>query len=138
MSAIYLLDTNMVGYAVRGRSPAARLKMEQEITRSVLFISTITEAEILFGLARKPEATRLREAMDAFFATVSVLAWDSGAARAYATLQVQMAESGRSLGNMDMLIAAHALAIKATLVTADKAFSGIDALRPVENWATDL
>jgi tRNA(fMet)-specific endonuclease VapC len=49
-----------------------------------------------------------------------------------------MSAAGKSLSNMDMLIAAHAVATDAILVTRDKAFSQVEALRPTLNWATDL
>jgi len=135
---LYLLDTNTVAYIVNGRSKAARAALSEQIKHSVIAISSISEAEVLYGLARKPEATRLRAAVEALFTTISVLPWDSSAAQAYATLRVRMAAAGKSLSNMDMLIAAHAIATDAILVTSDKAFSQIEALHPTLNWATDI
>jgi tRNA(fMet)-specific endonuclease VapC len=135
---LYLLDTNTVAYIVNGRSKAARVALSEQIKHSVIAISSISEAEVLYGLARKPEATRLRAAVEALFTTISVLPWDSSAAQAYATLRVRMAAAGKSLSNMDMLIAAHAIATDAILVTSDKAFSQIEALHPTLNWATDI
>jgi tRNA(fMet)-specific endonuclease VapC len=80
-TTLYLLDTNTVAYMVSGRSQAARIAMSEQIGHSVIAISAITEAEVLYGLAKKPEATRLRAAVEALFATVRILPWDSGAAR---------------------------------------------------------
>lgn len=137
-SSLYLLDTNTIGYIVNGRSKRARAALSEQIKHSVIAISSISEAEVLYGLAKKPEATRLRAAVEALFATISVLPWDSGAARAYATLRVRLTAAGKSLSNMDTLIAAHAIATDAILVTNDKAFSQIEALRPTLNWATDI
>ncbi len=137
-STLYLLDTNMVGYIVSGRSQAARLTMVEMIDEFPIAISAITEAEMLYGLARKPEATRLRAAVEAFLSRVEILPWDSDAARAYGTLRARLSAAGKSLSAMDMLIAAHAVATDAVLVTRDAAFVQVASLRPVVDWATDL
>jgi len=135
---LYLLDTNTVAYAVSGRSPAARRAMADQIKHSNIAISVITEAEMLYGLARKPEATRLRFAVESLFDTVSILPWDSSAAHAYGTLRARMSNAGKTLSTMDMLIAAHAISTDAILVTSGKTFSQVEALRPTLNWATDI
>jgi tRNA(fMet)-specific endonuclease VapC len=82
----YLLDTNTVGYIVGGRSQAARRAMVEGMDHARVTISTITEAEILYGLAKRPEATRLRAAVEALLESVEILAWDSAAAAAYGAL----------------------------------------------------
>ena len=137
-TTLYLLDTNTVGYIVSGRSQAARRAMSKQIMHSVLAISSITEAKMMYGLAKKPAATRLRAAVEALFSTIRILPWDSDAARAYGTLRARMSAAGKGLSNMDMLIAAHAVATNAILVTNDKAFLQVEALRPTLNWATDI
>ena len=138
MKDLYLLDTNTIGYMVNGRSQAARLAMREHIKHSILAISTISEAEVLYGLAKKPEAIRLRNTVETLFAVLKILPWDSNAAQAYGRLRAQLSTEGKSLSHMDMLIAAHALATNAILVTGDKAFQHVQALRPTLNWATDL
>jgi tRNA(fMet)-specific endonuclease VapC len=135
---LYLLDTNTIGYMVNGRSQAARLAMREHIKHSILAISTISEAEVLYGLAKKPEAIRLRNTVETLFGVLKILPWDSNAAQAYGRLRAQLSTEGKSLSHMDMLIAAHALATNAILVTGDKAFQHVQALRPTLNWATDL
>jgi tRNA(fMet)-specific endonuclease VapC len=137
-TTLYLLDTNTVADIVSGRSKAARQTMSQLIDHSPIGISVITEAELLYGLARKPEAIRLRAGIEALLSAIQILPWDSAAARAYGTLRARLAAAGKSLSNLDMLIAAHAVATDAILVTRDGAFSKVEALRPVVNWATDL
>ena len=101
-------------------------------------LSAITEGEIAYGLARKPEAVHLRASIETLLSTIRILPWDSAAAQAYGTLRAKMSAAGKSLSNLDMLIAAHAIATDAILVTRDAAFLQIEALRPVVNWATDL
>ena len=135
---LYLLDTNTIAYIINERSRAARSAMEHAIQYSVIAISAISEGELLYGLARKPEAVRMRAAVEAMLSTVLILPWDSEAARAYGTLRAKMAKAGKSLSNLDMLIAAQAIAANAVLVTRDAAFSQVEALHPVANWATDI
>jgi tRNA(fMet)-specific endonuclease VapC len=112
--------------------------MSQRIKDALIAISAITEGELMYGLARKPEAVRLRAGIEALLASVQILPWDSQAARAYGTLRAQLTAAGKTLSNMDMLIAAQAMATDAILVTRDAAFSQVEALHPVTNWATDL
>lgn len=135
---VYLLDTNTFSYIADGRSAAARKTMEQVSANATIAISAITEGEVLYGLARKPQAVRLRAAVESLLSAIIILPWDSTAASAYATLRVRISASGKTLTALDTLIAAHAIAEDATLITHDGAFSQIDALHPVVNWATDL
>jgi len=70
--------------------------------------SSITEAELLFGLAVKTQATKFAELVNQFLLDVSVLPWDSAAAKAYADLCAASSKRGRPLAAMDTLVAAHA------------------------------
>ncbi len=138
MKLLYLLDTNTASYLISGRSPAARssyLAMEAE---AGLAISSISEAEIRFGLHKRPEATRLRSACEEFFAAIQILPWDSNAAQAYGKLRAGMNAVGRSLSLMDLLIASQALAANAILVSHDGAFKHLAPFLDVVDWATDL
>lgn len=140
-SPLYLLDTNTVSYIVGGRSHAARRKLTAHLDESI--ISVVTEAELRYGLARKPEATKLSEAVESFLAAVQIRQWDSQAARAYASLRAQMTASGKTLSALDMMIAAHAVSLGSVLVTNDKAFAKATTfkkhgLRATVNWAQDV
>ena len=135
MTAHYLLDTNTVSYIVSGRSRAARAKLQSNLAESV--ISSVTEAELRYGVVRRPEAIKLRKAVESFLAVVSVRAWDSDAAKAYSIMRARMTAAGKSLTALDMMIAAHAAALRSVLVTNDKAFDRAGVLGSV-NWADDL
>ena len=135
---IYLLDTNMVSYIVKGRSLAASDRLVALSQDDVAAVSSITVAEIRYGLAKKPEATALKSLMDSFLASLQVLPWGAAEADAYGTVRAKLEKQGISLGNMDMMIAAHTIVARATLVTNDKAFSQVDQLSHPVNWATDL
>jgi tRNA(fMet)-specific endonuclease VapC len=138
MTSLYMLDTNMVSYIAKGHSKAARTRMLNLKEDEVVCLSVITEAEIRFGLAKRPEAVALRERMEWFLAAVKVLPWGREEAKAYGALRARLESSGKSLENMDLQIAAHAVATGAVLVTNDKAFAQADELHGMVNWATDL
>jgi tRNA(fMet)-specific endonuclease VapC len=138
MTTLYMLDTNMVSYIAKGRSKAARARMLTQNKDEIACISAITEAEIRFGLAKRPEAVALRERMEWFLAAIRILPWGSEEAKAYGALRARLESIGKSLGNMDLQIAAHAVAAGATLVTNDKAFAHVVELQARANWATDL
>jgi tRNA(fMet)-specific endonuclease VapC len=132
MEERYLLDTNIASYALKGNSPAVDRHLSQ-VPISQLAISTVTEGELRFGGARLPQATRLRALIEDFFLRVAILPWDSAAAQHYGHLRAALKRDGRPMGNLDTMIAAHALAIGATLVTNDRAFARIKKLK-VADW----
>ena len=130
----YMLDTNMASYIIRGPGPvlAARLVA---VPMAQLCVSCVTQGELLYGLARKPGATSLQTAVREFLMRLDVLAWDSAAATRYGALRAALEAEGTPLGNLDTLIAAHALSVEAVLVTNDQAFTRVPAL-VVENWVS--
>lgn len=137
---LYLLDTNMVSYIFKGKSQAARIRLERIGPRKdkVAGLSTVTVGEILYGLEKIAAAPERRRAMDVFLSTMMTCPWDQSTAEAYAKLRVRQESMGKSLGPYDMQIAAHALALGAVLVTHDRAFRHVVGLAGLEDWATDL
>jgi tRNA(fMet)-specific endonuclease VapC len=129
----YLLDTNTASYAIKGN--VARVR-EQLLTvpMAEIGISVITEAELRFGEARLPAAIRLKALVEEFLLRVEVLPWNSTAAQQYAEIRAILERSGKPMGNMDMLIAAHALAVGAALVTHDRVFRRVKGLK-IEDWS---
>lgn len=127
----YLLDTNMVSHALRGHPNV--LQRVEEKPMANLCISAITEGELLFGLAKRPEATRLRKLVEAFLCRVDVLPWDRTAAASYGETRASLAAQGKIISPLDLLIAAHALSFDAVLVSNDQAFRQIDCLK-LEDW----
>jgi tRNA(fMet)-specific endonuclease VapC len=98
----------------------------------------ITEAEIRYGLAKRPEATALKERMEWLMAAIRILPWGRDEARVYGELRASLEAAGKTLGSMDMQIAAHAVGAGAVLVTSDKVFGFVADLKGTVNWATDL
>jgi len=96
-------------------------------------ISAVTEAELRFGVARKPEALGLKIAVEEFLLHVQVLPWNSEAAKQYAQIRAELERVGEPMGNLDMMIAAQALASEAVLVTHDQVFRRLKQLKS-EDW----
>jgi tRNA(fMet)-specific endonuclease VapC len=132
MPAQYLLDTNIASYIIKGNFPAVRRRLLR-VPMAQVFISSITEAELLYGVARKSGATTLQRIVEEFLLRITVLPWDSTAARQYGELRAQLESGGRPMGNLDLMIAAHALATGTILVTNDRAFTQIRKLK-TEDW----
>ncbi len=132
MSVRYLLDTNMASYVIKGNVPRVREKLLR-VPITDVGISVMTEAELRFGVTRKPEAARLKLAVDEFLLRVDILLWDSSAAQQYAILRSALEDAGAPMGNMDMMIAAQALAAAVVLVTHDRVFQRVKQLK-LEDW----
>ena len=134
---IFLLDTNTVSYLIRKQSASIQARIDALGAEDTVAISVITEAEIRFGLALKPEAHHL--ATEEFVLSgLIILPWTSEAARAYAVLRAENQRLGLAAGSLDMLIAAHAIAAGAVLVTSDGALSKLAGGPVTVNWADDI
>ena len=133
MPVRYLLDTNTVSYIIKGNVPQVRQRL-LAVPMAQVAISVITEAELRFGVARKPQAGRLGTAVDEFLLRVEVLPWASDAARHYAQVRAALEREGKLLGNLDLMIAAQTLAVSAILVTNDRAFRRVKRLK-IEDWS---
>jgi tRNA(fMet)-specific endonuclease VapC len=94
--------------------------------------SVVVECELLFGLRRRTNP-RWSAHYDRVMASIDVLALESTVATHYAELRTVLELSGTPIGPNDTLIAAHALALGATLVSGDAEFTRVPGLR-VENW----
>ncbi len=100
---------------------------------ALLAVSAVTEGELRYGVARRTGAAKLRTIVDEFLLRVTILPWDSEAAKQYGKLRATLERDGEPMGNLDMMIGAHALALELVLVTNDKAFKRIKGLH-IEDW----
>jgi tRNA(fMet)-specific endonuclease VapC len=130
---LYMLDTNTASYIIKGEPVAVREHL-LEVPMASVCISSITQAELLRGVAKKPEAKRLPIAVKEFLIRVEIMPWDSDAAEAYAQLRTSCESEGTPLGTMDMLIAAHSIAVGAILVTNEQTFFRIKHYLSLEDW----
>lgn len=133
MPARYLLDANTASYAITGHVPHVREHLLKIPTTDVA-ISVITEAELRFGVVRLSNPKRLALAVEEFLKYVDIYRWNSAAAREYAELRAFIEHEGRPMGNLDLMIAAHAMSLGAVLVTSDRVFRRVKGLK-IEDWA---
>ena len=134
--ALHLLDTDTASYIIKGRSREIEARLA-DIPPDRVCISAITRAELMYGLRRLPSEHRLQMGVRAFLKIVPVLAWGADAADFYADIRHQLTHSGQPIGDMDMMIAAHALALGAVLVTNNmRHFGRITAPLALVNWRT--
>ena len=129
--SLRMLDTNTVSHLIRGHSAVVARMVATPMAS--LCISAVTEGEMLFGLAKRPDAKRLHLAVHEFLLRVDVLSWDRAVARHYGAVRASMERQGKVLAPLDMMIAAHALSVGATLVSNDRAF-GLVAGLSIEDW----
>jgi len=130
----FMLDTNLASYIIKGTPPEARQRLAMLPPESIV-ISAVTEGELLYGLARKGYPAAFRNLIQEFLLRVRVLPWDSEVAAVYADFRASCTASGTVLGALDTMIAAHAIAARATLVTHDKSFRLVSSGELViEDW----
>ena len=127
----YLLDTDSVSFALRGHGEVGtRIRGQKP---SELCMSAITLAELRHGADRKG-SRRLHGLIDAFAAAVEVAPFDDAAATEFGRIGSLLAERGTPIGEFDVLIAAHAVALRCTLVTNNtRHFFKVPGLS-LENW----
>jgi len=129
----YLLDSNMASSVIKGNRPRVRERL-LTVPMAQVSISAVTEAELRFGVVRGPEAVRLKTAVEEFLLQVEALPRGSEAAQQYAWVRFGLEREGEPMGNLDMMIAAHALAAQAVLVTHDRVFRSVKELK-IEDWS---
>ena len=127
-----MLDTNAASAAMRGH-PAFDARL-QALPPGQWCISAVTCSEIRYGVAKRPEAVRLHRMVDEFLRIVPVLSWDTKTANRHGELRAELEAHGTPIADFDEMIAAHALAIGAVVVTDNtRHFSRVSGL-VIENW----
>ncbi len=124
MSQHYLLDTNIISHIMQGRDNDLLNRLTNVAVGQVA-MSSVTLAELEYGLHRRGHPPRLRNALTQVLLRIDVLPWDEQAAVRYGELCNDLESKGINLSDFDMMIAAHAASVKSTLVSRDKAFSQI-------------
>jgi tRNA(fMet)-specific endonuclease VapC len=124
MSAVLMLDTNAISALVKGQAVGLGKTLEQR----PFCLSVITEAELRFGLARRPVNADLRSIIENLLWATDIRPWTSDCAKHYGQLRSELEALGKPLSPMDLLIATHALSEVCTLVSADRAFAHVPGL----------
>ena len=129
-----MLDTNMCIHLIRQRSRSVLDRFTAYVPGDV-GVSTITVAELEYGVSKSARPSQNREALEQFLSPLEVAAFDREASRAYGRLRTLLERRGLPIGGMDLLIAAHALSADLLLATSnEREFRRVPGLR-VENWA---
>jgi len=129
MTQRYMLDTNIVSHIMQGRDAGLLARLSQ-IPVGQAVMSSVTLAELEYGLHRKGQPERLKNALFQVLLRVDVLPWDEAAARCYGQLSCALEAQGINLTDLDMMIAAHCVATDTTLVSRDKAFQTVASIEP--------
>lgn len=128
-----MLDTCACIYIMRNRPPEVRERFEAEGFDAVA-ISMITAYELRVGTEKNPHPIKARENLSRFLAPIRILPWDDPAATEAAKIRAVLEKGGQMIGAYDVLIAAHARALKLTVVTNnEREFRRVERLK-VENW----
>ncbi len=127
------LDTNICSYILR-RHPPSMIERFAGLDRGSLWLSAIVAAELRFGAA-KLASDRFSAAVEAWLAGFDVRPWPLDATSHYASIRATLERSGKTIGAMDLLIAAHAMAEDSVVVTNNaREFLRVPGLA-VEEWA---
>jgi tRNA(fMet)-specific endonuclease VapC len=130
----YLLDTDTASYIIKGRHPTLNAKLA-DLHPDQVCMSVMSRAELLYGLKRLPPTHRLHLGVRQFLRIVRILPWETEAAEYYADIRHQLVTLGQPIGEIDMMIAAHSLALGTTLVTNNtRHYERIQAPLIMENW----
>ena len=121
---------------VRGRTPALDARVAA-VSPKRLCISAVTRGELLYGLKLMDGAHRLGQLVDQFLLRMQCLPWDEAAATHFASIAADLHKAGTQIGSMDAMIAGHAMATGAVLVTNNQRHFARVAGLTVENWSQE-
>jgi tRNA(fMet)-specific endonuclease VapC len=131
---LYMLDTDTSIYILKGGYGLVERRLDAAAP-SDLCVSAITRAELMYGLKLLPARHLLHVAVHRFLKRVPMLSWDADSADFHAEIKHQLKIAGTPIGEMDMLIAAHAMAADAVLVTNNvRHFKRIKLPLMMANW----
>ena len=131
----YLLDTNICVYLIN-RKPhhEAVLRHMDGMAYGDILISTVTIAELRYGVANSAKPEQNREKFGNFIERFEIVDFDDAAAAAYGYIRAGLKSAGTPIGPLDTLIAAHAISLECTLVTNNvREFERVPDLK-IENW----
>ena len=129
-----LLDTNICIYIIKQKPPSV-LESFRAYEPTAIGISSITAAELMYGVEKSSRVKQNRQALEQFLLPLVVIPFDAPAAQMYGRVRAHLERQATPIGPLDTLIAAHALSRDLTLVTNnEQEFIRIPDLQ-VENWS---
>ncbi|MFA6036757.1 MAG: type II toxin-antitoxin system VapC family toxin [Legionellales bacterium] len=130
----YMLDTNICIYIIK-KNPKKVLEKFTLFSLGDIGISSITAAELMHGVEKSTHVEKNKAALEEFLLPLEIAAFDENAAQHYGHIRAHLERAGTPIGPLDLIIAAHALHLKAVLITNNqKEFSRVPQLK-IENWA---
>ena len=131
--SLWMLDTNICIYLIKNKPTQVKAHFDAHAIGE-LCLSSITVAELMYGVDKSQHVERNRRALERFLLPFEIVSFDEAAAGRYGQIRAALEKQGRIIGNMDMQIAGHALALDAVLVTNNvREFERVGGLR-IENW----
>ena len=129
----YMLDTNICIYVIKHK-PESVFRKLKKIKPEDVCISSITYAELAYGVEKSAQPERNRLALSMMLSSIEIVAFDDAAADEYGEIRAGLERKGTPIGSLDILIAAHARSLGCTLVTNNtKEFCRVEGLEIV-NW----
>ncbi len=133
MKARYMLDTNICIYIAKHQPPQVKARFER-LKPGQLVMSAITYGELYYGANKSNQRARALTQLNELIQDIPVEDLTSTAAQAYGEIRATLETQGRLIGNNDLWIGAHAMALDITLATnSEREFKRIAGLS-VENW----
>lgn len=130
----YLLDTNICIYIIK-KKPGQVFEKLLSLSVGSVGISSITLAELQFGIAKSSNPKKNSEALEIFLTPIEVVEFGAFSTSDYGKIRYELEKKGNPIGPLGTLIAAHARSLGLTLVTNnEKEFERIEGLK-IENWA---
>jgi tRNA(fMet)-specific endonuclease VapC len=131
---MYMLDTNMCIYLIKRRPPAVLERFQAHVPGEIL-VSSITVAELHYGVEKSRHQEQNRNALELFLGPLQVADFDAEGAQHAGNIRATLERLGTPIGSYDLLIAGHARSLDMILVTNNTGeFDRVPGLR-VENWA---
>ena len=130
----YLIDTNICIYIMNKR-PIEVIHKFKQFDVDEISVSTITVSELQYGVVKSNNRGFNKQRVEEFLSPFEISAYDEAAANIYGDIRYQLEKSGKTIGPLDLLIAAHALSGNFVLITNnEKEFKRVKNLK-IENWA---
>jgi tRNA(fMet)-specific endonuclease VapC len=131
----YLLDTNICIYIIKNKPPLV-LKKLQKCRPEDVALSSVTLAELYYGVEKSQSQEKNRTALALFTSSFDVLSFEEKAAHCFGKIRATLESQGKVIGPFDMMIGAHALSLELILVTNNtKEFSRIENLK-IQDWTS--
>jgi len=130
----FMLDTNICIYLIKKHPANVLKKLESQLIQNVC-ISSITLAELMFGVEKSLHKEKNKAALNEFILPLEIVDFDYNAANHYGEIRAYLEAKGKLIGSLDLMIAAHARSLGLTLITNnEKEFSRVQYLK-IDNWS---